>query len=157
MADKLEFCAVAPKTCIGVPFISGDTLHFGLRHCRIIVILAVRAATTTSLFFVALHGLAHCDPIWLIGRWFVAGILWAEHPIINGNLGILFVLGCGDEFFAHRQAHKALGHHHKFVHAVFPYVISRPDARIVSEVAALAMVEINPPLSKAWPTNSGIV
>jgi hypothetical protein len=35
--------------------------------------------------------------------------------------------------------------HLHFVHQV----ISRPDARMVSDVAALAMVEIKPPVSKA--------
>jgi hypothetical protein len=43
--------------------------------------------------------------------------------------------------------------HLHFVHQI----ISRPDARIVKDVAALAMVLIKPPGSKACPTNSGQV
>ena len=35
--------------------------------------------------------------------------------------------------------------------------ISRPDTRNVNADAALAMVEMNPPGSNAWPTSSGQV
>lgn len=117
MADELEFGAVATETCIGVPLIARDALHFGLRHGAVVVVLAVRAAMTTSFFFVHLHGLAHSDPVGLVGRWLVAWILRAKHPVVDGDLGVLLVLCCGDEFLTHWQAHKALGHHHKFVHA----------------------------------------
>ena len=116
MADEVEFGAVTTETSIGVPVISWDSLHFGLRHGAVVVVLAVGAPTTTSLFFVHLHGLAHSDPVGLVGRWLIAGILRAKHPVINDDLGVFFVLGCADEFFLHRQTHKALGHHHKFVH-----------------------------------------
>ncbi len=117
MADELEFGAITTETSIGVPVISGDTLHFGLRHGAVVVVLAVRAATTTRLFFIHLHGLANSDPVGLIGCWLVAWILRAKHPVIDGNLSVLLVFCCGDEFLIHRQTHKALGHHHEFVHA----------------------------------------
>ena len=118
MADELKFGAITTETSIGVPLIAWDALHLGLRHGAVVVVLAVRATTTTSFFFVHLHGLANSDPVGFIGRWLVAWILRAKHPVINGDLGVLLVLGCGDEFFLHRQAHKALWHHHEFVHAV---------------------------------------
>lgn len=118
MADELEFGAVATETGIGIPVIARYALHLGLRHGAVVVVLAVGAATTTSLFFVHLHGVAHSDPVGLVGRWLIAWILWAKHPVINDDLGVLFVLGCADEFFLHWQACKALGHHHEFVHAV---------------------------------------
>jgi hypothetical protein len=89
-----------------------------------------------------------CDPVDLVGRWLVAWVLRAKHPVVDDDLGVLFVLGCGDELLFNRQAHEALGHHHEFVHGVLlDYVISRPDARMVSEVAALAMVLIKPSAS----------
>lgn len=118
VADELEFGAVATETSIGVPLIAWNALHLGLRHGAVVVVLAVRAATTTRLFLVNLHGLANRNPVSFVGRWLVAWILRAKHPVINDNLGVLLVLGCGDEFFLHRQAHKALRHHHEFVHAV---------------------------------------
>lgn len=118
MADELEFSAVTTETSIGIPVIARDALHLGLCHGAVVVILAVGAATTTRLFFVHLHGLAHCDPVGLVGRWFIAWILRAKHPVVDGDLGVFLVFGCADEFFLHRQTHKALGHHHEFVHAV---------------------------------------
>ena len=118
VANELEFGAVTTETSIGVPVIAWDALHLGLRHGAVVIVFAVRAATTTRLFFVHLHGLAHSDPVGLIGRWLVAWILRAKHPVVDDDLGVLLVLGCADEFFLHRQTHKALGHHHEFVHAV---------------------------------------
>ncbi len=118
MANKLKFVAVTTETSIGIPFIAWNAFHLGLRHGAVVVVLAVRAATTTRLFFIYLHGLANCDPVGLVGSWLVAWILRAEHPVVNDDLGVLFVFGCGDEFFFHRQAHETLGHHHEFVHAV---------------------------------------
>ena len=118
MANELKFVAVTTETSIGVPVIAGDALHFGLCHGAVVVVLAVRAATTTRLFFIHLHGLANRYPIGLVGRWLIAWVFRAKHPVINDDLGVLLVLGCADEFFIHRQAHKALGHHHEFVHAV---------------------------------------
>jgi len=117
VANELEFGAITTETSIGVPLIARDALHLGLCHGAVVVVLAVGAATTTRLFFVHLHGLANSDPVGFVGRWLVAWILRAKHPVINGDLGVLLVFGCGDEFFLHRQAHKALGHHHEFVHA----------------------------------------
>ena len=118
MADELEFGAVATKACIGVPIVAWDALHLGLGHGAVVVVFAVAAATTTSLFFIHLHGVAHGNPIGLVGCGFVAWVLGPEHPVVDGHLGVLLVLCCGDEFLAHRQAHEALGHHHEFVHAV---------------------------------------
>ena len=118
MANELEFCAVTTETSIGVPVIAGDALHLGLCHGAVVVVLAVRAATTTRLFFVHLHGLTHSDPVGLVGRWLVAWVLRAEHPVVDDDLGVLLVLGCADEFFLHWKTHKALWHHHEFVHAV---------------------------------------
>ena len=118
VADELEFGAVTTETSIGVPLIARDALHLGLRHGAVVVVLAVGASTTTSFFFVHLHGFAHCDPVCFVGCWLVGWILRAKHPVVNGDLGVLLVFCCSDEFFLHRQAHKALGHHHEFVHAV---------------------------------------
>lgn len=118
MANELEFVAVTTETSIGIPVIAWDALHLGLCHGAVVVVLAVRAATTTSFFFINLHGLAHCDPVGLVGRCLIAWILRAKHPVVNDDLSVLLILGCGDEFFLHRQTHKALGHHHEFVHAV---------------------------------------
>lgn len=118
MANELEFVAVTTETGIGVPVVARNALHLGLRHGAVVVVFAVGAATTTRLFFVNLHGIANCDPVGFVGRWLVGWILRAKHPVINDDLGVLLVFGCADEFFLHRQAHKALWHHHKFVHAV---------------------------------------
>jgi hypothetical protein len=118
VADELKFGAVTTETSICVPVISWNSFHFGLRHGAVVVVLAVGAPTTTRLFFVHLHGFANCDPEGLVGCWLIGWILRAKHPVVDSDLGVLFVLGCGDEFFLHRQAHKALGHHHEFVHVV---------------------------------------
>jgi len=118
MADKLKFGAIATKTSIGVQVVARDTLHLGLRHSAVVVVLAVRAATTTSLFLINLHGFAKRQPVGLVGRWLIAWVLRAKHPVVDDDLGVLLVLGCSDEFLIHRKAHKALGHHHEFVHAV---------------------------------------
>ena len=118
VADELKFGAVATETSIGIPVVARDALHLGLCHGAVVVVLAVGAPTTTSFFFVHLHGLAHSDPVGLVGRWLIAWVLRAKHPVVNDDLGVLLVLSCGDEFFLNWQANKALGHHHKFVHAV---------------------------------------
>ena len=117
VADELKFGAVTTETSIGIPVIAGDALHFGLRHGAVVVVLAVGAPTTTRLFFIHLHGLANCDPVGLVGRWLIARVGWSKHPVVDGDLSVLLVFGCADEFFLHRQAHKALWHHHEFVHA----------------------------------------
>ena len=118
MADEFEFVAITTETSIGIPLIARNAFHLGLCHGAVVVVLTVRAPTTTRLFFVHLHGFAHCDPVCFVGRWLVGWIFWAEHPVVNGDLGVLLVFGCADEFLLHRQTHKSLGHHHKFVHAV---------------------------------------
>ncbi len=104
MANKLEFVAVTTETSIGIPVIAGYALHLGLCHGAVVVVLAIRAATTTRLFFVHLHGFAHSDPVGFVGRWLIAWILRAKHPVINDDLGVLLVFGCADEFFLHWQA-----------------------------------------------------
>lgn len=118
MANEVEFVAVATKTCIGVPVVAWDALHLGLCHGAVVVVLAVRATTTTSLFFVHLHSLAKRQPVGLVGRWLVAWVLWAKHPVVDHHLSVLLVLGCRDEFLSHGQAREALGDNHKFVHDV---------------------------------------
>ncbi len=118
VADEVEFIAVATETGIGIPIVARYALHLGLGHGAVVVILAVAAPTTTGFFLVNLHGLAQRDPIDLVGCGFVAGVFWAKHPVVDHDLGVLFVLSCGDKFLFDRQAHEALGHHHEFVHAV---------------------------------------
>ena len=121
MADKFELIAVASEAGFGVPVIARDAFHFSLRHGAVVVVLAVRAPAAASLLLVNLHGLANGDPIDLVGRWLVAWVLRPEHPVLDDGLGVLLVLGRGDEFLAHRQAGEALGDDHKFFHAVLLY------------------------------------
>ena len=118
VADEVEFVAVATETGVGVPIVARDALHLGLGHGAVVVILAVAAPTTTGFFLVNLHGLAERDPIHLVGCGLVAWIFWAKHPVVDHDLGVLFVFGCGNEFFLDWQADKSFGHHHEFVHAV---------------------------------------
>lgn len=102
VADKVELVAVATETSVGVPVVAGDALHLGLGHGAVVVILAVRAPTTTGLFLVYLHGLADSDPVDLVGRWLVAGVFGAEHPVVDDGLGVFLVLGGSDELLLHR-------------------------------------------------------
>lgn len=104
MADEFKLVAVATEAGFCVPFIARDTLHLGLGHGAVVVILAVAAPTTPSLFLINLHGLAERNPIHLIGRWLVAWLFWSKHPIVNHHLRILLVLRCRDELFFHWQA-----------------------------------------------------
>lgn len=120
VANEVELVAITAITSVLIPLVSRYAIHLCLHQWGILKILAVGAATTTGFFLVHLHGLAKRDPVDLVGCGFIAGVLWAEHPVVDHHLGVLLVLGCGDEFILDRQAHEALGHHHEFVHAVSP-------------------------------------
>ena len=89
-----------------------------LSHQAVVVILAVGTVFAPCVLLIALHGFGQSCIELLVCAWFVGGHFWTVVPILNCNGVVLLVLGVGDEFFFHRQAHKALGHHHKFVHAV---------------------------------------
>src|SRR4030042_735940 len=121
MANKIELGAIPAKSSIGVPFVARDALHLGLRHCAVVVILAIRATTTTSFFLVHLHGLAKFHPIDLVGSWLVAWLFRSKHPIVDDGLGVLLVFCRGDELIHHWQARKPFGDNHKLVHAVFSF------------------------------------
>ncbi len=121
MADEFELVAVASEACARVPVVARDALHFSLRHGAVVVVLAVRAPAAAGLLLVNLHGLTHSDPIDLVGRRLVAWVLRPKHPVLDDGLGVLLILGRGDEFLAHRQARETLGDDHKFFHAVLLY------------------------------------
>jgi hypothetical protein len=144
MADELELVAIATETSLNVPCVPRDLVHLGLRQRAVVVILAVRAATTTRLSFIALHGLAKRSPIFRISATLVAGLFWAKHPVVNDGLRVLLVLGCCDERFAFTNAAKPTDHNHWLFHDV----ISRPDARMVNAEAALAFVRMDAPASR---------
>ena len=153
MADKLELVAIATESSFNIPGVPRDLVHLGLRQCAVVVILAVGAATTTSFRLIALHSLAKRTPIFRIGSTLVAGILRAKHPVVNDDLRVLLILGSCDERLALTQSCESFDHDHWLLHDV----ISRPDARIVNAEAALAIVEMNAPASRTWPTSSGKV
>jgi len=120
MANEVELGAVASKASAGVPIVARDALHLGLGHGAVVVVGAVGAAAAACFFLVHLHGFAERNPIGLVGRGFVAWDFWPEHPVVDHHLGVLFVLRCGDEFFAHWKACEALGDDHEFVHFGVP-------------------------------------
>lgn len=110
MANEVELVAITSVSCIHIPLIPWDAIHFCLHQWRRFEILAVGAATPTGLFLVHLHCLAKCHPIDLVGRWLVAWVFRAEHPIFDHHLGVLLVLGCRDERHGFRQAGEASHH-----------------------------------------------
>jgi len=110
MTNEVELLAVAAIPCSIIPLVAWDSVHFGLRQRVIEKVFTIRAATTTGLFLVHLHGLAKCNPIDLVGRWLVAWVFRAEHPVIDHHLGVLLVLGRCDERHGFRQAGEASHH-----------------------------------------------
>ncbi len=153
VADELKLGAKSTEASVIIPLVARDAFHLGLGECAVIIILAVGAATTTSLSLIDLHRLTYRHPECLIGIRLIARVFRTKHPIVNDDLRVLFVLGGGDEWFAFTQASEPADDGYGLFHAT----ISRPDARMVSEVAALAMVDMNEPESSTWPTNSGNV
>ena len=153
MADEVKLAAIATEASINVPGIPRDLVHLGLHQRGVVVILAVRAAATASLGLIDLHRLAKRTLVFGISTALVAGLFRAKHPVIDDGLRVLLVLGSGDERLTLAQTSEAFNHDHGLFHAT----ISRPDARIVKEAAALAMVEMNEPESSTWPTSSGKV
>ena len=153
VADELKLGAESTESSVIVPLVARDAFHLRLGECAVIIILAVGAATTTSLSLIDLHRLTYRHPECLIGIRFIARVFRTKHPIVNDDLRVLFVLGGGDEWFAFTQASEPADDGYGLFHAI----ISRPDARMVNEVAALAIVEMNELVSNTWPTNSGNV
>lgn len=151
VADKLKLGAKSTESSVIIPLVARDAFHLGLSESAVVIILAVRAATTTSLSLIDLHRLAYRHPECLIGIRFIARVFRTKHPIVNDDLRVLFVLGSRDEWFAFTQASKPADDSYGLFHAT----ISLPDPRIVSALAALAMVDMNEPESSTWPTSSG--
>lgn len=133
MANELQLLAVAPKACIRVPLVARDTLHLELHLDRVVVVLAVRAAPPTGLFLVALHGLADGNPESLVRGRLVAGVLGTEHPVVDGDLGVLFVLGCGQELFLIGNATKPRNHHLRHLCVVHVLLLSGDLAAICAD------------------------
>lgn len=142
MADELKLGAETTEASVIIPLVARDALHLGLGERAIVVILAVGAATTASLSLIDLHRLAYRDPECLISIWFIARVFRTKHPILDNDLGVLFILGGGDEWFAFTQASEPANDSY----GLFHYDTSRPDARMLIAVAVPAIVEINPPL-----------
>lgn len=119
VANEVQLFAMATEADALVVGRQRDALDSDLSHQAVVVVFAVGAVLAPCILLVALHGLGQPCVEFLVRAWLVGGHFWAVVPVLNRNGVILLVLGVGDEFFFHRQAHKALGHHHKFVHAVF--------------------------------------
>lgn len=139
VADELKLGAEATEASVIIPLIARDAFHLGLGERAVVVIFAVGAAPAPRLSLIDLHRLAYRHPECLIGIRFIARVFRTKHPIVNDDLRVLFVLGGGDEWLAFTQASEPANDSYGLFHAV----ISRPDARMVNEVAALAIVEMN--------------
>ena len=85
VADEVEFVAVATESGVHIPLVPGNAVHLDLGHDRVVVILAVGAATTTCLGFFHLHGLGQRHPVGLVRASLVAGLFRSEHPVIDEN------------------------------------------------------------------------
>jgi len=110
MANEVELVAITSIASVHIPLVPWDAIHFCLyQWCRLEV-LAVRAATTTGLFLVNLHGFAERHPVGLVCAWLVGWLLRAEHPVVDHHLGVLLVLGRCDERHGFRQAGEASHH-----------------------------------------------
>ena len=148
MTHEVKLFAIASATTIHVELVQRDAFHLRLHHRIILEIIAVGAEAAASLFVG--HVPSGCDtlPERAIGRWFNRCLFWPQLPLVDHHLAVLAVLGCRNNLLL-RQT--------KFNHHVVHQEISLPEARIVRDVAALANVEIKPPSSSTWPTNSGQV
>ncbi len=114
MANEVELVAITSIASVHIPLVPWDAIHFCLyQWCRLEV-LAVRAATTTGLFLVRLHGLGQLHPVGFVGTRLVGRVFWAEHPVIDYHLGVLFVLGSRDERLGLWQTSESS--HHDFWH-----------------------------------------
>lgn len=138
MADKIELLAVSSAATIHVEFVERDALHLGLHHGAILEILAVCAEAPARFLLGHAPGLCDALPVFLIGVRLDGCLLRAKLPFIDDALAVLAVLsGRYDLLFREAKLD------HDFIHWCAPYsVISRPEARIVKVVAALAVVEM---------------
>lgn len=139
VADELKLGAEATEASVIIPLVARDALHLGLGERAVVVILAVGAAPAPRLSLIDLHRLSYSDPERRIGIRLIARVFRTKHPIVNDDLRVLFVLGGGDEWLAFTQASEPANDGYGLFHAT----ISRPDAVMVNEVAALAIVEMN--------------
>ena len=166
IANEVQLLAVTTETSALVVGGHRDALNLYLGHEAIVVITAVGTVLAPCIFLVALHGFSQTNVELFVCARCIGWHLGSVVPILDRNDVVLLVLCVGDEFLIHRQTHEALGHHHKFVHAVSPYVawvcaVKMPLTNVMLPFApasvsfAVVIVALIPP-AKGFPLDAAV-